>query len=400
MSLHHDLSNLFARIQDAPWPGEREAFDRFLRRRRRRGQLMAGGVALALAVVMGVALALPGLWSNDVDQVVPITPPGTPMRIAEQGFELAAPAGWKIARKMTGPTPGFEVLPMNMGVALRPQSATPSGATITVTTDPREPSWQGASRRPDGRAFQLRPGSGRGKVGQYAIQWSSYCRRDPANVLIWTCSGPPQPRTLLITGYATGDAEARQQVQQAMQQIAMSVEPITNALAPLSIPTDRLQARVLLGKGGQGPTSWEAWLERRGGKPGFTLRFPHARPAPVSHWQELDPSTLNAQGTSSILQCLSWTPDRGVIIVGLARADTATVQIELNKQPLIQLPVFGRERSLPVVAYASPRLGPAMVLVNRITAVDAAGRMLGSENRQGRAPCNLPPASPKQPLSP
>ena len=106
MSLHHDLNNLFARIQDAPWPGEREAFDRFLRRRRRRGQLMAGGVALALAVVMGVALALPGLWSNDVDQVVPITPPGTPMRIAEQGFELAAPAGWKIARKMTGPTPG------------------------------------------------------------------------------------------------------------------------------------------------------------------------------------------------------------------------------------------------------------------------------------------------------
>jgi hypothetical protein len=387
MSLHQDLSNLFARIQDAPWPGEHQAFDQFLRRRRRRGQLMAGGVALILAVVMSVALVIPGLLSNDVDQVVPVTPPGTPRRIAEQGFQLAAPAGWKIARKMTGPIPAFPVVSMDMGVELKPQSQTPSGATITVTTEAREPDWRGASRRPDGRFFRLRAGSGGSDVGQYAIQWSSYCRRDPVKILIWICSAPPQPRALLITGYATGDADARQRVQQAMQQIAMSIRPITNALPPPPVPTDRLQVRMLLGKGGEGPTSWEVWLEPRGGKPGFTVRFPHARSAPVSQWQELEPSSLNAQGTSSILQCLSWTPGRGVLIVGLARADTATVQIELNKQPLVHVPVFGRERSLPVVAFASPRLGPASVLVNRITAVDAAGRMLGSENRQGCAPC-------------
>jgi hypothetical protein len=132
------------------------------------------------------------------------------------------------------------------------------------------------------------------------------------------------------------------------------------------------------------------WLEARGGKPGFTVRFPHATPEPVSHWQELEPSSLNAQGTSSILQCTYWEPDRGAIIVGLARADTTTIQIELNKQPLLHVPVFGREQSLPVVAYASPRLSSALVEVNRITAVDATGRMLGTENRQGRAPCNLP----------
>jgi hypothetical protein len=395
MSLHQDLSNLFARIQDAPWPGERDAFDRFLRRRRRRGQVMAGGVALALAVVMGAALVLPGLLPNDVDQVVPVMPSGTPRRISEQGFQLAAPAGWKIARKMTGPLPAFPTESTDMGVELKPQSQPASNATITVTTDAHEPDWQGASRRPDGRSFQLRPGSGGGDVGRYAIQWSSYCRRHPIDIFTWTCDGPPQARTLLISGYATGDAEAREQVQQAMQQIAMSVQPITNALPPPPISTDRLlQGTALVGRGGQGPTSWEVWLEPRGGKPGFTVRFPHARSAPVSQWQELEPSTLNAEGTSSILQCLSWMPSRGAIIVGLARPDTMTVQIELNKQPLIQVPVFGRERSLPVVAYASPRLGPAMVLVNRITAVDAAGRMLGSENRQGRAPCNLPPAYP------
>jgi len=391
MSLHQDLSNLFERIQDTPWPGEHQAFDEFLRRRRRRGQVLAGGVVLALAVVMGAALVLPGLWSNDVDQVVPITPSGTPRDIAEQGFQLAAPAGWKIARKMTGPLPAFSSKTIDMGVELKPQSQTPSGATITVTTDAHEPDWQGASRRPDGRPFQLRAGSGGRDVGQYAIQWPGYCRRDPTTILTWTCDGPRQARTLLVTGYATGDAEARQQVQQAMQDIAMSVQPITNALPPPPIPTDRLlQVTALLGKGGQGPTAWVVWLEARGGKPGFTVRFPHATPEPVSHWQELEPSSLNAQGTSSILQCTYWEPDRGAIIVGLARADTTTIQIELNKQPLLHVPVFGRERSLPVVAYASPRLSSALVEVNRITAVDATGRMLGTENRQGRAPCNLP----------
>jgi hypothetical protein len=394
MSLHQDLSNLFARIQDTPWPGEHQAFDQFLRRRRRRGPVLAGSVALALAVVMGAALVLPGLWSNEIDQVVPITPPGTPRRIAEQGFQLAAPTGWKFARKMTGPLPAFPSKTIDMGVELKPQSETPSDATITVTTDAHEPDWQGASQRPDGRSLRFRPGSGGSDVGQYAIQWSSYCRRDPIGILVWTCSGPRQARTLLVTGYATGDAEARQRVQKAMQHIAMSVQPITNALPPPPTPTDRLQARVLLGKGGQGPTSWEAWLEPRGGKPGFTVQFPHATPEPVSQWQELEPSSLNAEGTSSILQCSYWEPDRGVIIVGLARADTTTVQIELNKQPLLHVPVVGRERSLPVVAYASPRLSSALVEVNRITAVDAAGRMLGTENRQARAPCNLPGVPP------
>jgi hypothetical protein len=394
MSLHQDLSNLFERIQDTPWPGEHQAFDQFLRRRRRRGHVLAGSVALALAVVMGAALVLPGLWSNDVDQVVPITPSGTPRRIAEQGFQLAAPAGWKIARKMTGPLPAFPSKTIDMGVELKPQSQTPSGATITVTTDPHEPDWRGASRRPDGRSFQLRAGSDGRDVGQYTMQWSSYCRRDPVTIFTWTCSGPRQARTLVVTGYATGDARTPAQVQQAMQQIAMSVQPITNALPPPPTPTDRLQARALLGTGGQGATAWEAWLEPRGGKPGFTVQFPHATPEPVSQWQELEPSALNAEGTSSILQCTYWESDRGVIIVGLARADTTTVQVELNKQPLLHVPVFGRERSLPVVAYALPRLSSALVEVNRITAVDAAGRMLGTENRQGRAPCNLPGVPP------
>jgi len=31
MSLHNELHDLFGRIQDAPWPGEDQAMDRFAR---------------------------------------------------------------------------------------------------------------------------------------------------------------------------------------------------------------------------------------------------------------------------------------------------------------------------------------------------------------------------------
>ena len=38
MKLEDELRQLFGATHDAPWPGEREAFDRFLRRRARRGR--------------------------------------------------------------------------------------------------------------------------------------------------------------------------------------------------------------------------------------------------------------------------------------------------------------------------------------------------------------------------
>ena len=65
-----------------------------------------------------------------------------------------------------------------MGVMLTPSTGRPAGATITVTTDAQEPGWQDASRRADGRRYRWRPGSGRGDVGQYLLQWPTYCRHD------------------------------------------------------------------------------------------------------------------------------------------------------------------------------------------------------------------------------
>ena len=75
-----------------------------------------------------------------------------------------------------------------------------------------------------------------------------------------------------------------------------------------------------------------------------------------------------------------------MVVVGLARADAAVVQIELFKRPLVEVPVFGRDKSVPMGAFASPPL-PADVLVNRATAFDATGRMIGSENLKAVSPC-------------
>ena len=388
MSLQNELHDLFGRIQDAPWPGEHQAVDQFLRRKARRGRAMAAGLALTVAAVVAAAVLVPRLLSNDVQPVVPVAPGGRGMRIVDQGFQLAAPGGWRISRKMTrplGPMPYDGRLVM--GVVLTPSAGDRSGATITVTTEDREPGWQGASRRPDGRQYLWRPSSDPGVAGQYLLQWPNYCRQYRDLALI-TCSRTGQPRVLLVTGYGPDDARLRAQLVQAMGQLILSIQPITNALRPPPTPTVSPQTKVLLGTGGSSTSSWEAWIEPfdRTSAAGFAVRFPHATPEPVRRWEQLEPSILNGQGTSTYLECLSWRGRPAVVVIGLARADAAVVQIELSKRPLVEVPVFGRDKSVPMGAFASPPL-PADVLVNRATAFDASGRMLGTENLKAVSPC-------------
>jgi hypothetical protein len=387
MSLENELRQLFGRTEDAPWPGELTAFDRFLRRKARRGRAMAAGVALTLAAIVGAAVLIPRVPAKNMEPVVPLAPRSTGMRIADQGFQLVAPAGWKISRTLRGQSPA----PSVRGVMLVP-SRTPHGASITVSTDDHEPDWQGASKRPDGRSYLLRPRPN--EIGQYVIQWPNYC----SQYLFGSCTRVAQARVLLVTG-AGGGAGVREQVTQAMQQITASVQPITNALVPPPTPTVSPQTKVLLGTGGTGRAAWEAWIEPQDNKPGFAVHLPTAALEPQTHWEQLAPSILQHQGTYTYTVCLSRLPDSGVVLIGLAREDTATVQIELSKRPLVQVPVFGRDQPVPMVAFASPRL-PADVLVNRVTAFDAAGRMIGSENRGGTPPCanyNEPFRGPRRP---
>jgi len=388
MSLHDDLHDLFGRIQDAPWPGEHHAFDQFLRRKARRGRVMAAGLTLTLAAVLAAAVLVPRLVPDDVQPVVPVAPPGPGMRIVDQGFQVAAPAGWRISRKMTrplGPMPYDGQLVM--GVVLTPSSGDPPGATITVTSEAREPAWAGASRRPDGRRYLWRPSSDRGRTGQYVLQWPNYCQ-DNRGMNITSCSRTSQARVLLVTGYGPDDTQRRGQLQQAMGQLTLSVQPITNALQPPPTPTVSPQTKVLLGTGGRGTSSWEAWIEPfdRTSAAGFAVRFPHATPEPGRRWEQLEPSILNGHGTYTYLECLSWRRRPAVVVVGLARADAAVVQIELSKRPLVEVSVFGRGKSVPMGAFASPPL-PGDVLVNRATAFDASGRMIGSENLRAVSPC-------------
>jgi len=384
MSLHDELHDLFGRIQDAPWPGEHHAFDQFLRRKARRGRVMAAGLTLTLAAVLAAVVLVPRLVPDDIQPVVPVTPTGRGMRIVDQGFQVAAPAGWKISRKMTrplGPMPSDGRLVE--GVVLAPSTGDPSRATITVTTDAHEPSWDGASRRTDGRRYRWRPGSGRGDAGQYLLQWPTYCHQN-REFAVATCSLAGQARGLLVTGYALDDAQLRRQVQQAMRQITLGVQPITNALQPPPDPSFGPERRVLLGRGGSGTTSWEAWIEPSGpghNLAGFSLRFPKATPKPVRRWKQLYLSKLYGVGTLTLLACVS---GKGMGI-GVVQADVAMVQVELSKRPPLELPVV-RSTKAPLAIFALPPL-PPRALVNRATAFTADAKMIGTENLKAVAPC-------------
>jgi hypothetical protein len=58
------------------------------------------------------------------------------------------------------------------------------------------------------------------------------------------------------------------------------------------------------------------------------------------------------------------------------------VQVELRGEAPLVLRVFGRDKPVPMVGFASPRL-PAETKVTAVVAYDAAGRMIGSAEPYG-----------------
>jgi hypothetical protein len=400
MNLERELRRLFEGTQGAPWPGEQQAFDRFLRRRARRGRMVAAAAGLALVALLGAAVLVARLQPQGQETVAPA---GGVVRVPEQGFELPVPAGWNVQRQLTGP--GSQVV----GVVLVPRSGQPPGVAITVEADDSHPDWyrldlqQPASRRADGRLYKLRPGpaavgsaAGKGAVGSYEIAW-------PA----WPSSCPPLParagqppactraagRVLLVTGTAIpGDAAGGQQVQQVMRQILTTVRPIGNAVRP-SPPTTVLpptrgpgvppNTKVLLGKGGSGRGAWEAWIapiQGNNDSAGFMVRFPRATPKPSWHWEQLEPEYIQRDGVYTQMDCLSWLPGSGLLLSGLAREDTASVRIELAGQTPVMAATFGRDQPVPWVAFVSPPLSAGAKL-ERVVALDAAGKTIGTEER-------------------
>ena len=99
MSLESELRELLRQADEAPWPTERTAYDRFLRRRARRGRAVAAAAGLAMVAVLAGAILVPRLRSPEV---VPVAPAPTKVRVESQGYELKVPAGWKVERELMG----------------------------------------------------------------------------------------------------------------------------------------------------------------------------------------------------------------------------------------------------------------------------------------------------------
>jgi hypothetical protein len=409
MSLEHELRQLFGETEGAPWPGEREAFDRFLHRRARRGRAVVAAAGLALVALLGAAVLVARLLPQDRETIAPA---GGVVRVPEQGFELPIPAGWKVRRQLTGS--GSQAV----GVVLVPRSGQPAGAAITVAADPDRPGFyrldlqQSASQRADGRLYKLRPASagwptspapGKGAVGQYAIAWPAW----PGSCLPLPAPAEQPPacaawRVLLVTGSAApGDTAGSQQVQHVMRQIVTTVRPIGNAVHPPT-PTTALpptkalgvppNTKLLLGKGGSGRGAWEAWIEPTplgiGGRPGFMVRFPRATPKPTWQWHSPEPQSIQRDGVSMThVACLSWLPGADLVLSGLAREDAATVRIELAGRPPVEVSTFGRDQPVPWVAFVSQALAPGAKL-ERVIALNAAGKTIGTQRPfQGNTLC-------------
>jgi hypothetical protein len=387
VKLEDELRELFGGTKGASWPGEREGFDRFLRRRARRGRAVAAAAGLALVAVLGAAVLVARVLPEGRDTVAPA---GGVVRVPEGGFELPVPAGWRVERELTATGPGRAggaARPAVVGVVLVPGSGEPRGAAITVSTDDRRASFSATGQRSDGRPYQLRPGAGPGEVGQYVLLWPDYC---PQRL---RCGQQPsgRMRMLLVTGVAApGDAAGSEQVRQVMRQVVDAVQPIiTNALRPPAPPTVPADTKVLLGKGGSGAAAWEAWIEPIKGNTnsaGFGVHFPWAdRHYPDQpkhlHWEQLEPEDLQRDGFYTLGDCLWWVPGSGLLLFGLADEAAATVRIELAGQRPVEVSTFGRDKPVPWVAFVSPPL-PAGSKVERVTALDAAGKTIGIQKRR------------------
>jgi hypothetical protein len=378
MNLDSELRELLGRVDEAPWPGEAGAYDRFLRRRARRGRAVAAGAALALVGILAGAVLVPRLVSTGPPTA---TPTAEKVRVESGGFELTVPRGWRVARELTGTRRDDRTgVPRStvIGVVLRPRAASPARAEIMVTTDDNpkldRSIFEPGSRRPDGLDYRLHPGIGRDGVGRYALLWPDFCTPRIG------CMEGAYPRVLWVSGSA---ASGREQVLETMREIVTNVRRITDALPPPPPPDVPDTTKVQLGSGGSGRTAWEAWIEPLDGNAGFSVRFlwllEHGKKGQGMHWESLEPGMLQQRTTYTLTDCLFWVPGNGLVLSGLANKNVATVRFELKNRDPVTVRTFGRDKQLPWVAYVSPVLR-AGTGVTRVVALDAAGNQMAVDD--------------------
>jgi len=299
MRLEDQLREAFRQQEGQPWPDERGAFDRFLRRRARRGRAVAAGACLALVAVLGAASLLPRLLAGG--DVVPAIRAVRTVPVPSGGFEVPVPAGWTTRTGLVGTRvpAGFVGPGGNTLVQLIPQRRG-TGATVLVGTAILSPqqypgarpgaapdspitvgpgtlelddagSPLGHGRRPDGRPYVWRTRLRADEAGEYAVAWPYHCPETVA------CP-PAAPRRVLIVRGESPDPAVKERVLAVMRLVIDTARPITNALpggdpGHVAMPrvhrVSSLLKRWLLGthQGAVRPQQLDYYLDE------FTFRF-------------------------------------------------------------------------------------------------------------------------------
>jgi hypothetical protein len=393
--------------QDAPWPDERGAFDRFLRHRTRRGRILAAQAALVLAVALAVAVVTPRLLPSG--SLNPVTPPGRVLRAPGGGFEVAVPAGWTRHRQVRlFLTPSGD---NGSAVVLRPKRRAAETFVVVSTailspaqypgTEPgHDPapsvtadrstirlddagSPLGRGRRPDGRPYVWQTRLAPGEVARYAVAWPYHC--DPGQA----CPPAARWRVLLVAARTAEGAATRQRVLQVVRRVVEGARPVTNALAggapgsiDLAIPP--VEGRWRLGSGGSGQGAWRAYVRQGRSEDVFELEFPSrmTRSGVGVRAEDIEPIFLLNGQLMVLNDCLSWLSPQVALVSGAVPENVTVVRIELAGRPPMVVRAFGHDRPARWAAYVSSPL-PRGTRVTGVVALDAAGHAVAeSEHDQ------------------
>lgn len=242
MSIEDRLREALRRPEAPAWPDESGAYDRFARRRSRRAWRLAASSGLAMALVLGLAVA--GAWplaGNRRDHLTD-APSTRTVRNPRQGYELSLPADWTVNQQTTESyhAAGQEWLVLGW-LGYDPNGS--MGITVfTTVTDPvdypglpgtvrdRLPDSQeftplnrggrrSTGRRADGIAFAVSEQPG---LAQYMLAWRFHC--GPA------VPCPKGARWRVLMFQAEGQGTLWPEVKQVARHLVETVRPITNAL--------------------------------------------------------------------------------------------------------------------------------------------------------------------------
>jgi hypothetical protein len=403
--LEDRLRATLRRPESAPWPDEHGAFDRFLRRRARRGRALAVRGALALVVAVALAAGIPRLLPRPV---VPATPPGRLLQLPSGGFEVTVPAGWTDLSRSRRIASDRET---GSGVGLRPMRRTTGtiGTMVTVSTAVLSPAQYpgtepggrdpapsisadrttirlddttplGRGRRPDTRPYVWQTKLGALQVATYAIAWPYHCAPNEA------CPPAARWRALIVSGFTDEGPATRSRVLAVVRRIVDTVKPVTNALpggAPnaVDLVVPPVKGHWLLGTGGRGRGAWQAYV-RQGAEDVFELHFPDrkTRPGAGVHAEDIEPGWLLNGEVPVLRDCLSWLSPQVGLVSGAVPEQVASVRIELAGRPALTARAFGHDRPARWAAYVSEPL-PRGTRVTRVVALDANGRVVAESER-------------------